>query len=822
MRITLVFLLVSFFCLSPPALSQEPEIPRYQLPPQVMIDLVDAPETPEVLPSPDREKLLVLQREGLPTIDELAEPELRLAGIRIDPRRYAPSRTEYNGDPSLLSIADGSEVRLTGLPVKARIHAVSWSADSRYLALSVVGEAEVTLWVAETRTAKARLIPGIRLNAALPERPFQWVAGRHELVCRTVPADAGPVPKAPVTPTGPDIQETAASQAPARTYQDLIENADDEALFEHYAASQLVRVTIKGDITKLGEPGLYTDVEASPDGNYLLVKEVLRPFSRLVRLERFPRRTQLWDREGRAVRELAALPAAEKVPIGNDAVPQGPRSFGWRADAAATVYWTEARDAGDPNKNAEVRDEVLTLEAPFSDEPTSLFKGGFRVDEIDWGNTNVALLTESWWKTRQEKVWILRPNESQQEPRLLFDRLYEDRYGDPGDPVKRPNQNGQSVLLAGDDGSSLLYVGQGASPEGDRPFVDRRNLNSGATDRVWHSTGPYYEFPVAPLDDEASVLLTRRESAKEPPNYFVLNTKTGVRRQLTHVPHPSPQLKDASKELIRYKRDDGVDLSATLYLPPGYRREQGRLPLLVWAYPREYKTAAAASQVVGSPHRFTRVAGNSPLFWLTQGFAVLDGATMPILGEGDKQPNDSYVQQLVGSAKAAVDEAVRRGVADRERAAIAGHSYGAFMTANLLAHSDVFRAGIAQSGAYNRSLTPFGFQSEERTFWEAPEIYFAMSPFMHAHKANEPILLIHGAADNNAGTFPIQSERFYHALKGHGATARLVMLPHESHGYRARESVLHVLWEKTRWLDRYVKNAAPRPDGVVEARIKTP
>ncbi|HUG80398.1 MAG TPA: prolyl oligopeptidase family serine peptidase, partial [Bryobacterales bacterium] len=451
-----------------------------------------------------------------------------------------------------------------------------------------------------------------------------------------------------------------------------------------------------------------------------------------------------------------------------------------------------------------------TLGAPFSSDAEPLFKASLRMERIDWGNDNLAIVTESWWKTRHEQVWLTRPNEPKSEPRLLFNRKSEDRYGDPGDPVKRPNPNGHAVLLSGKDGGALLYIGLGASPEGDRPFVDQRNLNSNETKRLWRSEAPYYEYPVATLDDEAGSLLTRRESATEPANYFVLDTKTGKRRRLTNFPNPSPQLNAAHKELIRYKRDDGVDLSGTLYLPPGYRPEQGPLPLLVWAYPREFKTAAAASQVDGSPHRFTRVAGNSPLFWLTQGVAVLDNATMPILGEGDKQPNDSYVKQLVASAKAAVDEAVRRGVADPDRAAIAGHSYGAFMTANLLAHSDIFRAGIAQSGAYNRTLTPFGFQAEERTFWEAPEIYFAMSPFMHAQKVNEPILLIHGAADNNAGTFPIQSERFYHALKGHGATTRLVMLPHESHGYRARESVLHVLWEKTRWLEQHVKNAPPR------------
>lgn len=132
------------------------------------------------------------------------------------------------------------------------------------------------------------------------------------------------------------------------------------------------------------------------------------------------------------------------------------------------------------------------------------------------------------------------------------------------------------------------------------------------------------------------------------------------------------------------------------------------------------------------------------------------------------------------------------------------------MTANLLAHSDLFRAGIARSGAYNRTLTPFGFQSERRTFWEAPEMYAKVSPFWYADKIKEPILLIHGEADNNQGTFPIQSERMFAAIRGNGGTARLVMLPLEAHGYAAKESTEHTLFEMVQWFDKWVKNAKPR------------
>ena len=503
------------------------------------------------------------------------------------------------------------------------------------------------------------------------------------------------------------------------------------------------------------------------------------------------------------------MPLAEEIPIVFDSVAPGPRSFGWRDDASATLYWTEAQDGGDPRVMTDVRDIVHMLPAPFLGDPMALVSLGFRYQGVLWGDDNLALVSERWRKTRRSRTWVVEPGIQNEDPQLLFDRSSEDRYSDPGRPLTRSTALGRSVLLTADDGKTLFYTGEGASPEGDRPFLDKRTLLAGDESqvvRLWRSEVPYYEAPVDFIDPERRFLLTRRESKTAPANYYVRHLESGILRQLTHFPHPTPQLANVQKELVRYQRRDGVQLTATLYLPPDYTPDEGPLPMLMWAYPREFKSANAAGQVRTSPYRFVRVSPTGALPWLTQGYAVFDGPAMPIIGEGDEEPNDTYIEQLVASAKSAVDEVVRRGLADPKRIAIAGHSYGAFMTANLLAHSDLFAAGIARSGAYNRSLTPFGFQAEPRTFWEAPEIYFAMSPFMHAADINEPMLMIHGEADNNSGTFPLQSKRMYSALKGAGATVRLVMLPHESHGYRARESTMHMLWEMTEWLDRYVKN----------------
>jgi dipeptidyl aminopeptidase/acylaminoacyl peptidase len=802
-------LVLSLLLLSGVGLTQVPAATEYRMPPKAIADLVDAPPTPAVSVGPDRQWMLIMERPSLPSISELAQPELRLAGMRINPRTNGPSRASYFNKLSLMKISDGSQKEITGLPVGARIGNVRWSPDGKRIAFTLTRDDGIELWVAEVRNGQARRLGDLRLNAAYGS-PYYWLSDSQTLICKIVPADRGPAPKAPMVPTGPVIRENLGKKAPARTYQDLLQNPYDEDLFEYYLTAKVARVTLDGEATLIGRTGMIRRAEPAPNGKLLLVETLHRPFSYLVPARRFPKRVEIWDLDGNVVRQIADLPLAEEVPIGFMAVPTGPRSFGWRADAPATLYWTEAQDGGNPRAKAEVRDRVFLLPAPFDGEPVPLVDLGLRFGGIMWGSDNLALVWERWWRTRNIRTWVVKPGAPGSEPRLLFDRSWEDRYTDPGMPVMRPTAAGTAVLLTKNKGRTLFFIGEGYSPEGNRPFVDERDLATGKTRRLWRSQAPYYERPVVLLDDKAQRLLTRRESKTEWPNYFLRDLRKNSLRQLTDFPDPAPQLAGIQKELIRYKRADGVDLSATLYLPAGYSPDDGPLPMLMWAYPREFKSAAAASQVTDSPYRYVRIRWASPLFWLTQGYAVLDGPTMPIVGEGDKEPNDTYVEQLVASAQAAVDEVVRRGVADRDRIAIGGHSYGAFMAANLLAHSDLFRAGIARSGAYNRTLTPFGFQAEERTLWEAPEIYFKMSPFMHADKVNEPILLIHGEADNNSGTFPLQSRRFYHALKGLGATARLVMLPHESHGYRARESVMHTLWEMTEWLDKYVKNAGPR------------
>jgi dipeptidyl aminopeptidase/acylaminoacyl peptidase len=792
---------------------------EYRSPAQVLVDVVDAPPTPSVRLSPDDEWMVLLGTSSYRPIGELAERELRLAGIRIKPSINGPSRTTSYTGLEFVRLSDSRLVPVTGLPPRPRIENVAWSPNGKRVLFTHTTSQGIQLWVAEVETGRADQITKATLNLTLADDP-RWFSDSKTILATFVPDSRSPhEPESPAVPSGPTVQQNVGKTAPVRTYQDLLTNTYDADLFEYYATAQLGTVTIDKKITIIGEPGIIYSQEPSPDGQYMLVETLHRPFSYLVTASRFPRRIDVVDLMGRVAYPVADLPLQEEVPVASGSVPTGRRSVGWRDDAAATLVWVEALDGGDGGKPADERDRVYVLEAPFESEPTALVTLGLRHSRIRWASGDLALVSESWRRTRKTRTWMIQPDQPQASPVLLFDRSTEDRYGDPGSFMTRRNEMGQSVLLTADRGRTLFLSGSGASPEGERPFVDKLDLRTKRTERLFQSEPPTYERAIDLLNDGDRYLVTVRESQTEPPNYFMRDLRNGGLRQITSFANPTPQLVGMQKELIRYRRADGVDLQATLYLPAGYdSRRDGPLPLFVWAYPREFKDADLAGQVSGSPYRFTRLTGWSTPIWVALGYAVLDGASMPIVGEGDREPNDTYVEQLVGSAQAAIDEAVRRGVADRTRVGIGGHSYGAFMTANLLSHSDLFAAGIARSGAYNRSLTPFGFQNEERTFWEAPEVYFAMSPFMHADRVNEPILLIHGELDNNSGTFPIQSRRYYHALKGQGATARLVMLPYESHGYRARESILHMLWEMQQWLDRYVKNAKPHEPRVSEGK----
>lgn len=779
---------------------------QYQKPPKEIEDILNAPATPATSVSPAKDKMALLEPLRYPPIAELAEPMLRLAGLRINPNTNAQHRQPYFVKVTLKNIADGKEMPVQ-LPAGAKIISPNWSADGKYLAAGNVTPGGVQLWIIDTTSGKATLVKNALVNTAFGG--FDWMPDQRSLMVNLVPSKRGAAPAYQnLVPTAPNIQETAGKSGAVQTFQDLLRSPNDESLFEYYATSQLAVVSVDGKVKTVGEASIFDTAEVSPDGKYILTARIKRPFSYLFPFNRFPKEVEVWDMNGKLTYKVASIPLQDNLPV--QGVPVGPRGYDWIPTESATLMWAEALDGGNPRTKAAQRDKLVKLAAPFTTPPSEVVKIEQRYQGRIFGEKDGLMLFYDFNREKLQRRIFAIDYRAPQSPRLISDLNINDRYNDPGSPVTKRLPNGASVIHQ--NGSEIFMSGAGASNEGDRPFLRAMNLSDLKTREIFRSDNNAFESFVTLVSPDGTQFITRRESTTEPPNLYMQfrcpPEKTCIalaNKQLTEFKDPTPQLRGITKKLVKYKRADGVDLTFTLYLPPNYK-EGTRLPTVVWAYPQSFTDAQTAGQVTGSTNRFTSIGGYSHLFFLLQGYAILDDTAMPVIGPPETK-NDTFIKQIVDAAQAAVDKAVEMGVTDRNRVGVGGHSYGAFMTANLLAHSDIFRAGIARSGAYNRTLTPFGFQDEERNFWQATGIYTQVSPFFFANKINEPVLLIHGEADNNQGTFPIQSERLYAAIQGNGGTARLVMLPLESHGYAAMESTQHTLFEMINWFDKYVKNA---------------
>ena len=791
----------------------------YQKPPAPIEQLLDAPPVPLVRLSPDRKVLLIEQPATFPTIADVAQPRYRLAGLRFNPKTAGPSAETYSVALSLQSVAGGAPRPIAGLPPRLKVTNALWSPDSRHAAFiqraeGAVGGTGLELWVIDAAAARAHRVGLLHVNAILGRNPCAWMPDSAALVCKVVPPARGAAPKQSDVPAGPNISENLGKVSPAPTFEDMLKTPEDEAIFEFYASSQVALLPLTGPSRMLPVKGLIDGLTVSPDGQYLLVETLHRPFSYTFPSEMFPRRTEIVTVRTGALKTLSDRPLVDSLPISRDAVEAGPRDYQWRSDVPATVVWVSAVDGGIPNLRNAVWDRIVELPAPFTGEPRTIYEASMRLARggfggargIEWGTEHLAIVTESRFSDRKSLMVAFDPSAApgSSKPVTLHAGSSQDRYRNPGRPMTVLNASGHPVLQMTGDGSGTYFMSMGASPTGDRPLVAVMPVTGGQEKILVRSADPWYDEPVALLAGDR--VLIRRESQTQSPNYFAEPLAGGDPVPVTQFASPYAGIRMPTRQLLKYKRADGLDLTATLWVPAGYDKSQGPLPTLVEAYPAEFKTRSAASQVAGSPNRFPSFGwGGSAVYFTQTGYAVMENAAIPIIGEGDAQPNDTYVQQLVDGAKAAVEYGVSLGVVDPKRVAVMGHSYGAFMTANLLAHTDIFRAGIARSGAYNRSLTPYGFQNEERTYWQDPKVYFEMSPFSYADKIKTPLLMIHGEADDNTGTYPIQSERFFAALKGQGATVRLVFLPLEAHHYSAHESLQHMLWEMNRWLDTYVK-----------------
>lgn len=776
----------------------------YQKPSAEILKLADYERPPSILMNSKKDWLVFTYRPTYKTLEDLSQQEMKLGGLRINPVTNISSTATYINNLKIRKINDKAEVQVKNLPASPKITYTSYSPDEKKLAFTNTTDKGVELWIVDLETATAKKITSDNLNANLGS-PYIWNKDSQNLLIKTLPQNRPAlIDSGKDLPTGPIVSTSDGKVSQNRTYQDLLKNPQDEKNFEILTASDIYNVDLNGGMKKIKDQDMFTGMSYSPDGNYLMATTLKKPFSYIVPLSRFPMVTTVYDVNGNVVKVVNETPLNEIMPKGFSSVRTGKRDMGWRSDLPATLVYAEALDGGDQSRTVDFRDEVFTWEAPFASAPKSFFKTRQRYEGTSWTNANYAIVSEGWYDTRNTKSYLVDLSDGTS--KVIDDRNYQDVYSDPGNFNTTKNQYGKYVVDM--KGGKSYLIGDGFTKEGQHPFIDEMDVKTLKKKRLYTSQVKNGKEEIIDILNPAKgEILTTQQSPSLYPNYFKKNIKSSKTEAVTHFANPFESIKDVYKEVITYKRNDGVTLTGTLYLPANYDRKakKEKLPLLIWAYPTEYKDKNTAGQNTQNPNDFTFPYYGSFVYWTAKGYAVLDDAAFPIIGEGKTEPNDTFIPQLVANGRAAIDAVDRLGYIDRTKVAVGGHSYGAFMTANLLTHSKDYACGIARSGAYNRTLTPFGFQSEQRNYWDVPEIYNTMSPFMNADKMKTPLLLIHGDADNNPGTFTLQTERYFQALKNLGAPVKMVLLPKEAHGYVAKENILHLLWEQDQFLEKCLK-----------------
>ena len=778
----------------------------YQKPPKEILDLVDFERAPSVSMDSKKEFLLLTYRNTYKTLDDLNQEEMRLGGLRINPITNITSSVTYATNLKLRKISGTTEIQIQNLPQNPKISNVAWSPDEKKISFSNTTETGLSLWIIDVESAKATKLTEATVNANLGT-PFVWHKDSQTLLVKMMPKNrAKLIDSKKELPLGPIISNSEGAKSQNRTYADMLKNKTDETNFENIITSELYKIKLDGTATLFKTAAMYSGQSFSPDGTYIMLSVIQKPFSYIVPLDRFPSKSIVYDWNGNAVKTVNEVALNEVIAKGFMAVRKGKRNMSWRNDQPATLYFVEALDGGDPATKVDYRDEVFLWKAPFDSNPTTLCKTPQRFSGIIWGNETTAIVSDEWYDTRNEKTYIMNPSDSDKKLKLIWDRNSQDIYSDPGRFETKKNEFNKYVLAL--ENENAFLIGNGFTKEGQFPFISEFNTKNLKTKRLYTSDYTDKKEDLLSIEDiKKGLVLVQIQSKTDYPNYYFRNIKTKNQlTQITNFKNPFESIKNVTKEVIKYKRKDGVDLSGTLYLPAGYdKSKKEKLPLLIWAYPAEFKDKNSAGQNSQNSNEFTLPYYGSFVYWVTKGYVVLDDASFPIIGEGTVEPNDTFITQLVDDAEAAIKAVDDLGYINPKKVAIGGHSYGAFMTANLLTHSTLFACGIARSGAYNRTLTPFGFQSEQRNYWESSNIYNDMSPFMNADKMKTPLMLVHGEADNNPGTFTLQTERYFQALKGLGAPTRMVILPKEAHSYVAKENILHLLWEQDKFLDKYLK-----------------
>lgn len=781
----------------------------YQKPSEEILTLADFEMAPAISMNSTKDQAILVYRNTYKTLDDLNQEEMRLGGLRINPKTSISSTMTFYTKIKVKNLLTQTETEIKNLPQSAKITYLTWSPDEKKIAFINNTNQGNELWYIDLDNAQAHQLTQAELNANTGN-PITWFKDSQQLLVKTQRHRYDDLTdKTNAIPDGPIVSASEGGvESQNRTYQDLLKDKIDEENFEKLITTDLYRIDLSGNKKLFKSADMFISESFSPDGKYLMITTLQKPFSYIVPFQRFPMKTTVYTANGDRVKVVNELPLNEVMPKGFMSVRQGKRSLRWRSDKPSSLFYVQALDEGDQANEVEFRDELFSWDAPFNKNPESLAKTSQRYGGIIFGNNQTAIVYDQWYDTRNIKTYLLNP--STKNMKVINDRNYQDVYADPGDFQTERNEFGQQTLLI--NNHKMYLIGDGYSANGKFPFIDEYDMTTDQSSRIYQSTlTDKLEDISSIIDIDSGKILVNIQSKTDYPNYYFRNIfATHDDDSLTKVTdnqNPFESLNDVHKEVIKYQRKDGVELSGTLYLPKGYmeRENKEKLPLLIWAYPTEYKDKNSAGQSTANPNEFTFPYYGSFVYWVAKGYAVLDDAAFPIIGEGETEPNDTFIEQLIWNAEAAIDALDEKGYIDRTKVGVGGHSYGAFMTANLLTHSDLFACGIARSGAYNRTLTPFGFQREQRNYWEASDVYNTMSPFMNAEKMKKPMLLVHGEADNNPGTFTLQTERYFQALKGLGAPVRMVILPKESHGYVAKENILHLLWEQEQFLDKYLK-----------------
>ena len=833
----------------------------YVRPPAAIERLVTAPRQNNVSlsnQSPNRKWFLKLQSEGLPSIQAFGKPHYYFAGLQVDHKANRARVLTTRGSSGLAIIdATTGQSRTLETPRGASISNPQWSPDGSKLAYIANFEDASRVYVADLATGKSRQVSPRPLLATLVTS-VDWTADGSQVIAVLIPDGRKAEPQRPAIETGPLVRLTDEKKEKTRTFASLLRDPFEKELMEYYVTGQLATINASnGSIRKIGAPAMISAVDASPDGKYFHVTLMRKPFSYIVQYNSFGTSEQIWDGDGKMLAELVNRPLREATSdddagFGGQGAGQNdpnPRNVGWMPNGAGLYYLQQdpapprgaaAADSteGGAQRGPRRKDRLYQWSPPFdagskkvlleSDNRMSgiLFTDDAKAVFVAENPTGTGHVYAHYFDEpgKNYTIWRVRGlNASVGGGGGGFGGGGGGRggtgadsvtfYQNPGTIMAKRGRAGGNVALVSTDGRFAYLQGtryfktwQDSAPRG---FVDKVEIKSGQKSRVFEGRTDMYETVTAALDDDFSKFVVARESPTQVSDAYLRDGASGNYTKLTNNKDYTPEFTAAIRKRIPVMRADGYRFIVNLTLPQDYKPGT-RLPAMFWFYPYEFTDQAGYDRTLrtNNINQFPNAGPRTIEYLVTQGYAVAN-FDPPIFGANGRM-NDNYVSDLVGNLTAVIDELDKQGFIDRSRLGLGGHSYGAFSTVNAMVNTPYFKAGIAGDGMYNRSLTPNGFQSERRDFWEAQKTYLDMSPFFKADKLTGALLMYHSIEDQNVGTAPISSERMMHALQGLGKVASLYMYPYEDHGPAAKETLLDQWARWTAWLDVYVKNAGQK------------